>query len=194
MRSTKSQMPLLAILVATLAASGCASVRTSHVSDPRYDFAGRSTYRWAEASGGSEELGFADRSVREAIGAALQARGWRQVADGPELEVAYRLGRDQITQVTRYWGGSAVGYGWPYWPGWGPGPYGGWWGPAPWGAQVRHLEEGSLTVDFLDVESGEVVWRGTAREALASRMDPAEQDRRVRNAVEKLLEGFPPPR
>lgn len=56
----------------------------------------------------------------------------------------------------------------------------------------RELDEGTLVVDFLDPASGRVLWRGLARDEVDWRMSPTEIDQRIRDAVRRILERFPP--
>lgn len=56
----------------------------------------------------------------------------------------------------------------------------------------REFDEGTLVIDLLDPASASVLWRGLARDEVDWRMSPTEIDTRIRGAVRKILERFPP--
>jgi len=59
---------------------------------------------------------------------------------------------------------------------------------------VRTYREGSLILEMTDARSGEVVWVGEAEDVFQPGMDPKDAESRVQEAVQRLLEGFPPRR
>lgn len=60
------------------------------------------------------------------------------------------------------------------------------------GSDVYTYEEGTLVVDILDARSRKMVWAGTARGAVDQDASPAEREERIRDAVRKILDRFPP--
>jgi hypothetical protein len=73
-----------------------------------------------------------------------------------------------------------VGYGW------------GWWGFAGTETYVDQYEQGTLILDVIDAGSNKLIWRGSAAARVVDDKTPEERTRRVNEAVEKILERFPP--
>ena len=57
---------------------------------------------------------------------------------------------------------------------------------------VREYEEGTLLIDVLRPDSGELLWRGSAQARLREQPSPEDREKRVREVVEKILQQFPP--
>ena len=72
---------------------------------------------------------------------------------------------------------EVVGYGW------GPRYHG------PRRVEVNH--EGVLTIDLVDRQAKELVWRGSI--AATIKEDPEKLHKQIESLVEKILENYPPP-
>ena len=59
-------------------------------------------------------------------------------------------------------------------------------------SSVREYLEGTLILDIVDAKKNELIWRGWASKALAHNPKPEKVGKYVSEAVEKILEGFPP--
>ncbi len=57
---------------------------------------------------------------------------------------------------------------------------------------MNEYEEGTLLLDFLHPESHQLFWRGSASALISENVTPEERQAKVRAAVEKILERFPP--
>jgi hypothetical protein len=106
--------------------------------------------------------------IEEAIRAELIEKGLEHTTDGPaDLLVAFHTGKQR----------EVVGYGW---------------GPRYRGPRrVAVYEEGTLTIDLVDREARELVWRGSIAATLKD--DPEKLHQQIAKLVEKVLENFPPP-
>ena len=130
-----------------------------------------------------------DQRVRSAVETQMQAKGFQKVDSGePNFRVGFQLvAEDQVSYetVNSYYGG-----GWGY-----RGMYGR--GGAGMGTSQTYANEytmGTVVIDFFDVASHELVWRGFAEGKVHETADPQERQERVNVAVQKILEQFPPGR
>ncbi len=180
------KMPALALafgLAATALVSGCSGISVSTDFDPKVDFSAFKTYGWHAAPAGAAPNPLVDARIRRAVDDALPARGYRAAASPAEADflVAHRTAVQQRIEVSP--SSAAVGY------------RSGRWGAAVGtGADVRTYDEGTLVLDFVDAKSKELVWRGTASGTVHGDLTPEEREARIREAVTKLLEKFPPGR
>jgi hypothetical protein len=173
---------LLPLLVGLLA---CASVTVSHDYDTEADFAGYRTFGWSAVETpqtGNVELDnpLLQRRVRDAIERVLAAQGYQQLEDHePDFYVTYHLGVEKrltssgmSTSVGSYGrhGGVSVGTG----------------------STVREVDEGTLAIDVIDTQSGELVWRGTGKRRLRDAETPEKTTEAVNRTVEAILAEFPP--
>jgi hypothetical protein len=149
--------------VLLLAAAAASSVEY----DPQVDFSRYKTWSWHGAvtpAGNS----VADKRIRETIESGLAARGISRVDRAGGLLVVYHASKTTEIALDPVKNAAASGP-----------------------AGVRYAEKGSLVIDMLDAESGDVVWRGRVSGAL--RHEPSYVPAQVQAAVEELLEKFPPP-
>jgi hypothetical protein len=59
---------------------------------------------------------------------------------------------------------------------------------------TREFNEGTLVLDIADGRTGHHVWRGWAQAEVQASVDPGERETRIRTAVRKILDEFPPKR
>lgn len=57
---------------------------------------------------------------------------------------------------------------------------------------VHEYEQGTLILDFIDNKTRQLVWRATATAIINPASTPEKQTEKIKNAVEKILEHFPP--
>ena len=176
-RMNQRSIPFAAAAVAGLLLGGCSSMSVTRDFDDGYSFRGATGYAWldapVDATGINEE---GARRVRAAVDAELSKRGFAQVPVGEaDLVVAARGGTADRMVYDTY------GYG-----------TGRWWGYENTTAVQRTETEGELIVDIYDASRKELVWRGSATDALDPDATPQERTAKVREAVSRLFEGFPP--
>lgn len=165
-------------------ASSCATVRVQTDYDPAADFTRLRSYAWqprpprADADPRiSNDL--LDARIRSAVDRVLQARGYQVTTDAtPDFHVAYIVTIDTRTDIHTV----PVSYGW------------GWWGVMGTETYVDRYEQGTLLLDIIDTGSNKLIWRGSAAARVVDDDSPEERTRRVNDAVEKILERFPPQR
>jgi hypothetical protein len=57
---------------------------------------------------------------------------------------------------------------------------------------VDQYEVGTLIIDFIDSASRQLVWRGTGSRRLARSSNTAQMTQRANEAVDEILDPFPP--
>jgi hypothetical protein len=158
----------LAPLLATLAlASACSSLRVASDWDHAYDFSPLKTYSWARTKDADAQgaLVFLDRRIRAAVDDELAARGYQAVDSGGDFLVLYSAKVRDRVDVTRWygrWGGST---------------------------SVDRYKTGTLRVGVVDRARDEIVWMGWAEGIIS---DSGQSEEAIREAVAKILQGFPP--
>ncbi|UCG76348.1 MAG: DUF4136 domain-containing protein [Gemmatimonadota bacterium] len=178
---------VLAILL-----SGCGSgisVRSDW--DPGVNFSAFNTFVVLdEASGGAGLDQITQNRIKSAITSTLQAKGWRQVSDAKDADAAVGWQvtteqRSSFQTVNTGWGG--YGYGW-----------GGWYGRSGMGMTTSRTTEtryevGTLVIGIFDTSTEQLIYTSTGSKTLSDRQaSPEESQKRINEAVAKILEDFPP--
>ena len=173
-------LPLMAAAVA-----GCSSgLRVITDFDPEADLTVYRTYQWAERREVAGTDARVDNDIiaariRIAVDSVLQAKGFTKVSAAPDFLVGWHAAIDRRINVTEM--AAYYPYGW--------GRYG-WRGPA--GVRVDRWEEGTVLIDIVDAERGEVVWRGSGSAKLRDEKDAARRQEILTAAVAAILRDFPP--
>ena len=172
--------------------SGCGSgISVTNDWDPGVDFSAFSTFAVLdEAAGGSGIDQLIQNRIKGSIASTLQAKGMRQVdnADDADVAVGWQLTTDQrssFSTVSTGWGG----YGWGR---------GGWYGGSSMGMTTSRTTEtryevGTLVIAMFDPKKEEMMFTATGSKTLSSgNLSPEESQKRIDEAVAKILEDFPP--
>ena len=183
---------LAAAGILTVALSGCGSgISVSSDWDPGVDFTSFNTFVVLdEASGGQGIDQLTQNRIKTSIANTLQAKGMRQVnsADDADAAVGWQVTTDQRSSfqtVSTGWGG--YGYGW-----------GGWYGRGGMGMTTSRTTEtryevGTLVIAMFDTKREEMIFTATGSKTLQSdNPSPEEAQKRIDEAVAKILEDFPP--
>jgi hypothetical protein len=139
--------------------------------DQDYDFAKLKTFKFLDIppESGINELdaGRLKRAVEKVMG----GKGYT-VSEQADFGVAMHFGVQEKTQI------DTISYGYY---GWGPG-----------GAQVWQYDEGTLVIDFIDMEKNHLIWRGSGTKILSDNPSIDEKTKNINEAVTKILNEFPP--
>lgn len=175
-------MKVLAILLSALALvglSGCATMSVNTDYDKEVDFAQYKTFDWIKQTPKIPprrriDATLLDKRIRDAVEAELSFKGYERVRQGskPDFLIAYHIGAQNKVDVSTY--------GYRY------GPRGRWVGRH---VEVHRYKEGTLILDLVDPGMKQLVWRGTAVGVVYA---PADLERKLLEAVGRLLEEFPP--
>ena len=180
----------LALAVLCIVIAACTGPTINSLSDPeaRSDFGRYKTYAWQPNPAQT------DARVNPAVGSlvvgaadeALAAKGYRLAAAGtPDFLIAWQLTiepKQQVSQIDVTPSARAPG---GRFPGGSPMPY----QTAP---LTREFEEGTLILDIIDSPTQRHVWRGWAQGEIQKTVEPGVREKRIREAVRKILDEFPP--
>jgi hypothetical protein len=172
---------------------GCSSLQVSSDYAPDADFGKYKTFGWPGGDRPPEDAlaknPLVAKRIEMSINNALKAKGFELMETGkPDLVIITHAGVQEKMQVTTSsYGGYYGGYG----------GYGGYGMYDPWGyggtqTDVSYYDEGTLIIDFVDVEAKDLVWRGTATKTLEDVSDPERMQKNIDKVVEKMLATFPP--
>jgi hypothetical protein len=159
--------------------------------DPGADLSRLRTYRWMPGpplavDDARIDAPLLEKRIREAIAAALEARGYeRKLAGTVDFFIAYHVSLSEKLKVssasTSYAGRSSE---WPSAL-----------DPSPGSAVMTTYEAGTLVIDLVDPATSRVLWRGSGQ----TRVDPtrdseATKIERINRGAELILARLSPPR
>jgi len=108
-----------------------------------------------------------DGRIRNGLESQLTANGFRMESEKPDFVIAYYVTTKNKLNVQDF------GYGPPRWFG-------------SRDIRVNQYSEGTLMVDFIDVKSNQVIWRGRA----VGTLEMKGVDKKISKSVEKLVKQF----
>jgi len=172
----------MVLFCAALLVVSCSSVKVSSDFDSKVDFAGLRTYSWMTAPESTsenvrrelEQNRLIEGRVKKAVNAQLAAKGLRETAQDPDFLVAFHTGLEDRLDIQSW--------GYDYGP-WGKG-----------GPSTVPYQEGTLILDFVDPKSENIIWRGVGKKVLSSTSTPEERQKKIDQAVERILKKYPPSR
>jgi hypothetical protein len=165
----------LAALALALGAGGCSPIEVNCDYNPRFNFSSVKTFAWYRVP--AKEMVVSQltlQRIEDAVKNQMEAKGYRLVSENADFLVAIHAFVQNKVRVEDY--------------GYAGGPYG--WGPRD--VEVYSYQEGTVMLDFVEAKSRELFWRGAAQGALARSRTPEQREERINEAVEKLLEKYPP--
>jgi hypothetical protein len=174
--NTRLLLPLL-----MLAACGpMIDVRSDY--DPSADFAHLRTYGWLQQPSSAPRdprihNDLLDSRVHSAVNDELHAKGYTEATENPDFRVAYHVVLREKVAATAF--PTSYGYGLGRWP-------------AESDVRVATYEEGTLLLDVVDGNTNELIWRGAASTRIDPDRTPQERTALIRQAVQEMLEKFPP--
>lgn len=166
----------------------CSGLSVSADWDPKARFEALHTWAWLPGQvEGREERHPESPLVRRRIVAAIEdtfaARGYERLDGGkPDFWLAYHVAIERRLDARTIYDGYTPG---PWWHGYGF--------PRA-DTYVEEYQVGTLLIDVIDGRSKELLWRGSAQARIEELHTPQEREKRVREAVQAVLERFPPGR
>ena len=148
--------------------------------DKAYDFSPVKTYSLAIGTTWGNDL--SQRRVLTEIEEAISAKGWKKVAENPNVVVVLHGATSTKRNVNTFYSGMGGGYG-GY-------RYGGFGGMGSASTTVSEYQVGTLVVDIFDAKSKNLVFRGTAEDEISD--NPDKNKNRLEKAATKLFKNFPP--
>jgi len=180
-----SLMPALALLAITIAAPAQTVKVNWQTGAPFSDYR---TYAWKTDQ--KEANSFYEQWIKPDVDAQLAAKHLTKLSadQKPDLIVVYHLKTQELWDATT----TTDGFGW------GSGPWGMWGGWGGWGDDTEFSRTSEhprtmaiLTVDVVDANKKELVWRGQAVVESVSNTQKGDE-KQVAKSVEKMFKQFPP--
>jgi hypothetical protein len=154
-----------------IAASFADQVKTDY--DHNANFGQYKTYSWEKVQ--TRDPLMVDR-IKNAVNAALAAKGWTQVDSGADVSVvAMEITKNQQTLNTFY---DGFGGGWR-WGGFGDAT-----------TTTETYKVGTLVVDLFDAKAKNLIWRGSSSDTLSNNAD--KNTKNLDKEVKKMFAHFPP--
>ena len=167
---------ILSVLSLMIIIAGCSSITVKHNYDSSYDFRKLRTFDWMGVPSSAGISPLIVKDIKTAVSTQLQAGGYKMTPGNSDFMIAMHIGKQHKINVTQW--------GYAY------GPRGMLMGPG--GIDVYEYDEGTLILDFIDAGSRELIWRGSATGEIKRYASPEKRDKRINEAVRKILEQFPP--
>jgi len=178
MRSNKTSGVFSALAMGFLLLSGVAVLAQDVTYNfmPGTDFSKYKTYKWVVIQSTMHPNQIVDQQIKQAVDTQLAAKGFTKVdSDNADLYVAYQVSVNQEKQ----WDAYGMGGGWRL-------------GGGMVSATSSTIQVGTLGVDFYDPAAKQLEWRGQATKTLDPSSDPQKNQKKLNQAVAKLLKNFPP--
>jgi hypothetical protein len=170
MMKTISVMIMLAMVLGLLAVSAAAQSVQSDF-DRSFRFSELKSFSFAvQKRGATDPLAgdtLNDGRIRNGLESQLTANGFRMESEKADFVIAYYVTTKNKLNVQDF------GYGPPRWFG-------------SRDIRVNQYSEGTLMVDFIDVKSNQVIWRGRA----VGTLEMKGVDKKISKSVEKLVKQF----
>jgi hypothetical protein len=182
----KTLIGKLSLLVGVCALAACSTVTVSTDYDHSAPFAKYKTYALAPATHGQVLSATSEAALRNALRTDLAAKGLTEATNGkPDLAVVRHVFLKDKVAVQQYtdWGYGYRG-AWPY----GYGYYNMWYGAPRTYVDVQQYTQGTMILDFVDVKTKKLVFRGRG-EAIVG--DAASNAEKIREGVKKMVEAYP---
>lgn len=181
------------LLIAALLAVGCGTMKVTTESTPGYAFGAIKTYQWIDGPAEilNEHDTYINNDIQKAIGAELQRRGLKEVADAAaaDVQVSYymKLKEQQEYSDTARPDDPGFSGGFTY-----SRKTGSWnYAEREPDINIYTVEIGTLTVLLFDAKTGERVWRGDLKTKIDRSQPPEQQQERIATAAMKLMDRSP---
>ncbi len=185
-------------LLLVVGVSGCASMQVSWDYDANADFSGLHSYAWLpapELKSGDPKVKYdslLESQVKRAVEEQLAQKRFERNEEAPDFLITYHAAVDDKVSVTYL--NDLHGYG----PSWSSGYHyrrhvGGY---TTTGREVlvSEYQMGTLIIDIVRADSKQLIWRGSASDEIQPGNSPEVREKRIREAVQKILGQFPPPK
>jgi len=159
------------VLVSLVILTGCSTNATKYDYETKADFADLNTFDWFAVPQEAQLNEQVVNNVKDAVNRELAAKDMKKVSENPSFLIALHISK----QLKRNdWSLSDVRYG-------------------SYRTRLPQVyEEGTMVLDFVDPETKELLWRGSATAMVKSVLTPEEQKSRINKVVSKILDKFPP--
>ena len=180
----------VAVLLSSFFLSSCSTIMVDVDYDDSLSFKNLHRYSWVPGTPTKSNNPQLDSDtilhdrIRGSINSWLSGHGYEKTdLEQADFLVAYFVSvKDQtkVTVLNDY-------YGYP--SGWGYGYY------RPYGSSrsyVYEYQQGAIIIDIIDPKTRKLMWRGSATDEVNESETPEKRDQVINEAVDKILEKFPP--
>ncbi|UCD56922.1 MAG: DUF4136 domain-containing protein [Candidatus Hydrogenedentota bacterium] len=159
----------------------CSTISVSYDYDREADFTILKTYDWLPVPPEARADGLIVKRITNAVDRELEAKGFTMMPEAPDFHIA--IYGERLTKL------DIRDRGYDY------GPYryrGYYWPEDRRRIEVYQYDEGTLILDLINAQTNELIWRGTATAVIDPYATPEQRDKRITEAVGKILSNFPP--
>jgi hypothetical protein len=160
------------VLFALAVALGAAAQDVKTDYDHHANFSQYHTYYWEKVQ--TTDPLWQSR-IQDAVDHDLQAKGWQRVDNGADVAIAAVGSARNEKEYQTFYNGMG---GWR------------WGGFGETTTTVENYRVGTLVLDFYDADNKQLIWRGSAQEALSDK--PEKNEKKLEKSVSKMLDHFPP--
>jgi Domain of unknown function (DUF4136) len=175
----KPQFVFLALFL--LVSVNLFAIKVSYDYDPSFDFSKFRTYQLIDVKDSKVDP-LTDQKIKQAINNTMSKKGFSQDDSSPDLYLAYQFGVQKEQRVNPT---TAVGWGWFPWDG--PGM-----GMATAPATTSTIDIGTLVINLVNASNKKLVFRSQGTDTLDPSKDSGKNYQKIQQAVEKILNHFPP--
>ena len=183
----KTVIYIFLIVFILITVQACSGIRVSQDYEQGYDFSGLKTFAWKPNDGnvyGLADNDLVDKRIRNAIQNALSVKQYTQIDSGkPDFYISYHMTIEQKVSSSNVSGGLSVGRS-------SFGRFGS--VGINTGSQVEVYDQGTLLIDFTDVASNKLIWRGISTQSVSEHSSPDKSTVIINETVEKIMQQFPP--
>lgn len=172
-----TQLHRYSVVALFLGLTACSGITVTTDYDHSTSFSQYHSYTLAPSSEKIPLSPTSETALQQTLSAALFKRGISEKAENADLHVIRHVSSQEKLAVFQ---SNNMGYGY--------GRYGMWVG-APYNyTDVSQYTEGTLILDFVDAKTQKLVFRGVATGTVS---DPETNAKRIREAVEEIVQDFP---
>jgi hypothetical protein len=174
----KLSAPFFALLLTGFYIACSPIYNVSYDYDENFKPARISTYNWLPIAKESNINNLDAERIKKAVNAELQAKGLMLTSKNPDFLIAADIVTKEKQRITQW--------GYPYYDSF-------WIYDSAWVLDYYQYEEGTFILDFLEPISKNLIWRGAAKVVLDYANTPEKRDALIREAMQKILQNYPPP-
>ena len=171
------------LVLAVLILTSCSSIQIASDYDDKVDLTTYKTFAFYKPGIDKLEMSDLDKKrLLRAIDRELQTKGFKKSTNPDFMINVFTKTKEKIDVY------SSNVYGYGYY-GWNPI----WWGPNPGmfnQINVDQYTEGTIFIDFIDVDKRELFWQGIGTGAVTDVTGP-KKEKRVSQFVERILSQYP---
>ncbi len=167
------------VIVVMLSACGAGLAQQSEGVHTDYDkkmnFSQFKTYSWSRVQ--TTNPLWQDR-IRDAVDKDLQGKGWQRVESNGDVTLTAVGGTHNEQEYQTFYEGLGPGWRWRHF------------GGTEAYTTVQTYKIGTLVLDMYETGSKQLIWRGTASEAVSD--DSSKNEKKLQKSVAKMFDKFPP--